>query len=48
MFYEILDIHRLFEPTILDDYPNLKVAFLVCIGKADCVISCPNWLLGVP
>ena len=25
VMYELLDQHLLFEPTILDDYPNLKV-----------------------
>ena len=25
VMYELLDQHFLFEPTILDDYPNLKV-----------------------
>lgn len=25
VLYELLDQHLLFEPTILDDYPNLKV-----------------------
>ena len=26
VMYELLDQHLMFEPTILDEYPNLKVA----------------------
>ena len=42
--YELLDQHRTFEPTILDDFPNLRVSSLSGLCFCYCLIA----LLGIP